>query len=74
MIEFPRDADGRFIKLPTITRFAAGRRLVWIDDELTLVAHAWAAGRTPPARLIDVDPAIGLTEEIVTLIAAFMRD
>ena len=74
VIEFPRNPDGRFTKLPTITRFAAGRPLVWIDDELTPAAHAWAAGRTPPARLIDVDPAIGLTEEIVALIAAFMRD
>ncbi|MEO7908279.1 MAG: HAD domain-containing protein [Roseiflexaceae bacterium] len=71
VIEFPRDADGRFTKLLTITGFAPGRRLVWIDDELTHAAHAWAAGRTPSARLIDVDPAIGLTEEIVAMIAAF---
>jgi hypothetical protein len=74
VIEFPRNADGRFTKLPSITRFAAGRPLVWIDDELTHAAHAWAAGRTPPARLIDVDPAIGLTEEIVTMIATLMLD
>ena len=74
VIEFPRNADGRFTKLPIITRFAAGRPLVWIDDELTQAAHAWAAARTPPACLIDVDPAIGLTEEIVARIAAFMLD
>jgi hypothetical protein len=48
--------------------------VVWIDDELTHAAHAWAAGRTPPARLIDVDPAIGLTEEIVMMIATLMLD
>src|SRR5690349_5469444 len=59
VIEFPRGADGRFFKLPTIMRFAAGRPMVWIDDELTSAAHAWAAGRIPPALLIDVDPAIG---------------
>ncbi len=74
VIEFPRNADGRFTKLPTIIRFAAGQPLVWIDDELTHAAHAWAAGRMPPARLIDVDPAIGLTQEIVAMIAAFMLD
>jgi hypothetical protein len=74
VIEFPRDADGRFAKLPTITRFTSGRPLVWIDDELTPAAHSWAASRMPPARLIDVDPAIGLTEEIVALIATFMHD
>jgi hypothetical protein len=65
VIEFPRDADGRF---------ANGRPLVWIDDELTHEAHPWAAERMPPARLIDVDPAIGLTEEIVARIAAFLLD
>jgi len=74
VIEFPRDADGRFSKLPTITRFAAGRPVVWIDDQLTRAAHTWAADRTPVARLIDVDPAIGLTEAIVALIAAFRLD
>jgi Swiss Army Knife RNA repair-like protein len=74
VIEFPRNADGRFTKLPTIIRFATGRPLIWIDDELTHAAHAWAAGRTPPARLIDVDPTIGLTEEIVMMIAAFKLD
>jgi hypothetical protein len=74
VIEFPRNADGRFTKLATITRFAAGRPLVWIDDELTPAAHDWAAGRWPLARLIDVDPAIGLSEEIVTLITTFRLD
>ena len=29
--------------------------LMWIDDELTQEAHAWAAARTPAARLIDAD-------------------
>jgi hypothetical protein len=74
VIEFQRDEAGRFTKLPTIMRFAAGRPLVWIDDELTDAARAWANGRTPPALLIDADPAIGLTEEIVAAIAAFLRD
>jgi hypothetical protein len=72
VIEFPREADGRFFKLPTIARFAAGRPLVWIDDELTDEAHAWAAARALPTRLVDADPAIGLTEELVALIAAFL--
>ena len=50
VMEFPRNADGRFTKLPTITRFAAGRPLVWIDDELSDAAHAWAVSRTAAAR------------------------
>jgi len=74
VMEFPRNADGRFTKLPTITRFAAGRPLVWLDDELSDAARAWAASRAAPTLLLDADPAIGLTEQIVALIATFMRD
>ena len=71
VIEFPRNAAGRFTKLHTVARYAADRPLVWIDDELTDAARAWAAGRATPARLIDADPAIGLTQEIVALAASF---
>jgi hypothetical protein len=71
VIEFARDESGRFTKLPTIMRVVADRPLVWIDDELTPAAHAWAAQRPAPTRLIDVDPAIGLTREIVAAVEAF---
>jgi hypothetical protein len=74
VIEFERDAAGRFVKLPTLARFAADRPLVWIDDELTDAARAWAAGRTARALLVDADPSIGLTEELVAAIAAFAID
>jgi hypothetical protein len=74
VIEFPRDASGRFTKLPTLARFANNRPLVWVDDELTDAARAWAAGRSAPTLLLDADPAIGLTKEIVAAIASFVFD
>ncbi len=71
VIEFPRDASGRFPKFPTIERLVANQPLVWIDDELTPTIHAWALRRRIPTLLIDVDPAIGLTQDIVARIMGF---
>jgi hypothetical protein len=71
VIEFERDAAGRFSKLLTLARFAADRPLVWIDDELTEAARAWAAGRAARTLLLDADPATGLTEELVAAIITF---
>lgn len=74
VIEFERDTSGRFTKLPVLARFAADRPLVWVDDELTDAARAWAAGRAARTLLLDSDPAIGLNEELVAAIAAFAVD
>ncbi len=71
VIEFPRDEAGRFAKFPTIQRLVADHPLIWIDDELTVAIHAWAASRQPPTLLIDADPAVGLTQEMVAVITAF---
>jgi hypothetical protein len=71
VIEFPRDASGRFAKLPTIAQTVGDRALAWVDDELTPAAHDWAARRPAPTLLLDADPAIGLTEEIVARMDAF---
>jgi hypothetical protein len=71
VIEFPRDAAGRFTKFPTIQRMVADKPLIWIDDELTAEVYTWATHRPAPTLLIDADPAIGLTHETVAVIAAF---
>jgi hypothetical protein len=71
VIEFPRDASGRFAKLPTLTQAVGERPLAWVDDELTPAAHDWASRRQRPTLLLDADPAIGLTEEHVAALAAF---
>jgi hypothetical protein len=73
VIEFPRDAIGRFAKLPTIQRIAGDQPLAWLDDELRSDAYAWAASRRAPTLLIDVDPAVGLTQEIVAMMVAFAQ-
>lgn len=71
VIEFPRDGTRRFEKFPTIERVVADRALIWIDDELTPAIHAWALQRRSPTLLIDADPAIGLTLEMVATVAGF---
>jgi hypothetical protein len=71
VIEFPRDESGRFAKLPTLMQAVGDRPLAWVDDELIPPAHAWAARRHTPTLLLDADPAIGLTQEMVARIAAF---
>ena len=55
----PRD------KLPAVARYAGGRPLAWVDDQLPAETRAWAAARRAPALLIEVDPADGLTRPVV---------
>ena len=55
----PRD------KLLPVIRYAEDRPLIWLDDQFPPEAHEWAAARRVPAMLIDVDPAEGLTREVV---------
>ena len=53
------------LKVPPIDAFVGDRAAAWIDDQLTSEAYAWAEGRSSPTLLVEVDPAIGLTEEII---------
>jgi hypothetical protein len=71
VIEFPRDAAGRFNKFAIIAQIVPNHPFVWIDDELPAQAHLWAAQRPIPTLLIDVDPAQGLSEEIVAACQQF---
>jgi hypothetical protein len=52
-------------KVPAVAKFARNRAAAWIDDMLTPEAHAWAAARSAPTLLIDVDSSIGLTRRHV---------
>lgn len=65
VISFPPAPFHPGYKLHPIITYAEGRPLIWIDDELTLEAHVWAAGRSLPVLLIGIDPAEGLTRAIV---------
>jgi len=55
----PRD------KLPAVARYARGRPLAWVDDQLPAETRAWAAARRAPALLVEVDPADGLTRPVI---------
>ena len=54
-------------KLPAVAEFAGERPLAWLDDVVTSEMVAWAAARPAPTLLIPVDPAQGLTREVVDI-------
>ena len=59
-------------KLAAIDAFAgADRPLAWIDDDLTLACHAWAAARPGPTLLIPTVPAAGVTDNDVSTLRAW---
>ena len=50
-------------KTTFLTRWAAGRPFVWLDDEITDADRRWVAAHHPrPALLHRVDPNLGLTD------------
>ena len=55
-------------KLNPIERYAAGRRLAWIDDSLDDECRAWARRRAEPTLLVPTDPARGLEEAQVDVL------
>nr|WP_244167089.1 HAD domain-containing protein [Micromonospora marina] len=58
------DDDGRLHwKTRHLVEWAAGRRFVWVDDEITDFDRTWvAAHHSAPALLHRVDPRRGLTD------------
>jgi hypothetical protein len=51
-------------KTKDLVGWAAGRRFVWLDDEIRPADQAWVAAHHPaPALLHRVDPRVGLTDE-----------
>lgn len=70
-LDFHAEApDGLFYKVPAIQEYAAGRKLVWID-ELTAAEQAWATTRDAPTMLIKTDQTIGLTRAQVDLVKSW---
>ena len=47
-------------KVPAIAAVVGERPAAWVDDMLTPEARDWAAARTAPTLLVDVDSATGL--------------
>ena len=70
VIEFPLDGrDLYFRKLPAVIHAVGGRPCAWIDDAHEPDHYAWAATRGVPTLIIDIDPAEGLTSDVVTILA-----
>lgn len=64
-ITFPPIAFQPLDKLPAVISFVGQSPLVWIDDALEPQMHDWAARRLAPTLLIDADPAVGLTRQMI---------
>ena len=64
-ITFPPITFQPLDKLPAVISFVADLPFVWIDDALEPEAHEWADRRRAPTLLIDADPAVGLTRQMV---------
>ena len=73
-----REAPGgrherRTWKLASVERFVGDRPAAWLDDELHGDAHAWAALRTVPTKLLSPDPRVGILDRDVRALLAFAR-
>lgn len=70
VIEFPLDGRHQlFRKLPAVIEAVGERPCAWIDDEHQPDHYTWARQRGVPTLLIDIDPAEGLTREVVGVLA-----
>ena len=60
-------------KTAHLARWAAGRPFVWLDDEPTDADRRWVAAHHPaPALLHRVDPTVGLTDEDIATVRAWL--
>ncbi len=70
VIEFPLDGrDLYFRKLPAVIEAVGDRPCAWIDDEHRPDHYTWAASRDVPTLMVDIDPAEGLTTDVVVRLA-----
>ena len=61
-------------KTVPLTRWAAGRRFVWLDDETTEADRRWVAAHyRQPALLHRVDPYVGLTAADLATVRQWLR-
>jgi hypothetical protein len=70
MPEPPFDPD---FKVQAVDAFVRGRAVAWLDDAFGDAARRWARQRGAPTLLIDVDPATGLTFDMVDVLADWTR-
>ena len=64
-IKFPTAEFAPADKIPAIHAFVSGQPCAWLDDMVSPVARSWAAQQEAPTLLIDVNPTLGLTRDMV---------
>ena len=70
-----RHGAGLHWKTMALSRWAAGRAFVWLDDEMTGADQRWvAAHHAEPALLHRVDPRSGLTEADLAAVAEWLHE
>jgi hypothetical protein len=69
VIEFPLSDELQFRKLPAVMRAVGQRPCAWIDDEHQPDHYSWAERRGVPTLIVDIDPAVGLTGDVVAQLA-----
>jgi hypothetical protein len=70
VIEFPLSGrDLFFRKLPSVVDAVGDRPCAWIDDEHRPDHYTWAESRGVPTLIVDIDPAEGLTSDVVARLA-----
>jgi hypothetical protein len=75
VIEFPVDGrDLYFRKLPAVIDAVGNRACAWIDDEHKPDHYMWAQRRDAPTLIVDIDPAEGLTSDVVARLAEWASD
>jgi hypothetical protein len=66
----PFDGD---LKVSAVDAFVGDRVVAWLDDAFGDLARSWARERAAPTLLVDVDPATGLTLDVVNVLASWSR-
>jgi hypothetical protein len=80
LIHFPRRRSypfGQIFKRDDVEAYVGDRPFAWFDDDFQTADYFWACQRTDsgiPTRLRWVDPAIGLTQLDVDVVADWARD
>jgi hypothetical protein len=78
VVDWPDDDDGGgrlHWKTRRLVEWSAGRRFVWVDDEITDADRAWvAANHSASALLHRVDPRRGLTDSDYQNLAQWLNE
>lgn len=78
VVDWPDDDEepqrGLHWKTGPLTRWAAGRPFVWLDDEITDADRHWVASHhSQPALLLRIDPYAGLTDADVVAVRRWLE-